>query len=876
MTPFRAGTSNRIAMPSLVTLFGGYLALSAAAFLLAHPPGDAPTTLWFPAAGLAYGFLLHVGARGIPVVAVTLAGGTAVTTPSLDLSRPGPLLITLGAAVALALWFGLVATAQRTLWTVRAGYPALAWFTLFGLAVAATGGAAICVLSAALQTAPADAGLWARWVVGIATSVVTLAPALYLVTEEAISRTRLAPALDARRRLAVVCQSAVIVLMPALFALAQGAGPDEIAVLPLALAPLCWLAFGRDLTRASIVLAAAALLLGATAQARFGDSLVTFRLQSVMFAGAVASLFAGAGIASQARAARLAALQITRWRALVQAAPAVVARIDREGRWTAESGDQNACDAEALVARAAEVPALASAVLSGTPATVPWHPPEDPNQRFVTHVTPLPDGGSLAVTTETTGLHGAEVALAWERSHDRETDLPNRDLLLTTAEHAATEGPPVSLVLVDVERAGWQAALQDVDPARLMLILAERLRALLEPRDLAHGRALVARVGDDQFGVLVPGLGEQCRALAERMVAALRAPVPAPGSPLTLTAWAGVAQVEPDRTARETLRLAASALHSAIERRRQRVVVLEDLSVNTSPERARLVGEVAGAVGRGELEVAFQPDVALPDGRLTGVEALVRWRRPDGFAAATDLFVRLAEEAGAVQAVDAWVMEESLRQLGAWRRDHPDTDLELALNVSAPSLTEDLPDRLFEACLRHDVPPRHVRLEVTETALCDDSCAPQVLRRIRSRGCRVALDDFGTGYATLSRLHRLPVDVVKLDRSFLPPITEDVASQALVSLVLGLAGPLRVEVVVEGVETPQQRDVLVDLGCRRAQGFLFARPATGATIEELLKANQPLGTPPSRAQQHPPVPAEHLPAEHLPAECDVPALIRGR
>lgn len=264
--------------------------------------------------------------------------------------------------------------------------------------------------------------------------------------------------------------------------------------------------------------------------------------------------------------------------------------------------------------------------------------------------------------------------------------------------------------------------------------------------------------------------------------------------------------------------------------------------MSASAERARLAGEVVAAIDRDELEVVFLPDVALPDGRLTGVEALVRWRRPEGFAAATDLFIRLAEEAGAVQTVDAWVMEESLRQRGQWRRDHPQADLELALNVSPLSLTEDLPDRLFETCLRHDVPPWHVRLEVNGTALADGSCAPEILRRIRSRGCRVALDDFGTGYATLSRLHRIPVDVVKLDRSFLTPITEDVAGQALVSLVLGLAGPLRMEVIVEGVETPQQRDVLVDLGCRRAQGFLFARPSTGATIRQLLCADRPLGT----------------------------------
>jgi EAL domain-containing protein (putative c-di-GMP-specific phosphodiesterase class I)/GGDEF domain-containing protein/integral membrane sensor domain MASE1 len=853
MTSLRAGTTSRIGTPSLIAVSGGYLALSTAAFLLVHPPaGGAPAALWFPPAGLAYGYLLHAGARGIPVAALAFSIGSLLVGAPADSGEPGTLLIAGATALSLAVWFGLAALAQRAVWHAQPTYADLAWFAVFGLAMAPAGAAGIRVLSAA-QGLPGDTAAWARWVLGDATAVVTLTPVLYLVTEEAIRGTRLAPVVEFRRRRAVVCQSAVIVVIPTLFVLLQGGGPGAASMLPLAVAPLCWMAFSRDLTRASIVLAGSALLLGATAEARFGDSMTTFQLQSVMFAGAVAALFAGAGLTSEARAARRAALQSTRWRALVQAAPAVVARVDRNGRWACEPDARNRADAEALIGQASQVPALASAVITGSPATVQWRPVDDPGRRFVTHVTPLPDGASLAVTTETTGLHSAEVALAWERSHDRETDLPNRDLLLATAEHAAGEGSPLSLILVDVERARWRAALLDVDPARLMLVLAERLRSLLDPGAVSQGLALVARVGDDQFGVLVPTDGAQCRELAERMVTELRAPVPTPRTPLALAAWAGVAQLEPERTAQETLRLAAVALHAAIERRRQPVVVLDDLSVTTSAERARLVGEVIGAIDRGELEVVFQPDVALPDGRLTGVEALVRWRRPEGFAAATDLFVRLAEEAGAVQAVDAWVMEESLRQLGEWRRVHPDADLELALNVSPLSLTEDLPDRLFETCLRHDVPPWHVRLEVTESALADDSSAPEVLRRIRSRGCRVALDDFGTGYATLSRLHRLPVDVVKLDRRFLAPITEDVSSQALVSLVLGLAGPLRVEVVVEGVETPQQRDVLIDLGCRRAQGFLFARPSTGATIEELIKSDQPLGTPPPRPAQ-PPVP----------------------
>lgn len=852
MTSLRAGTTSRICTPSLLLLSAGYLALSTATFLLVRPPGGQPASmLWFPPAGLAFGFLLWAGARGIPAVALAYGCGTLLLGTSPGPARSTRLLIALGACVATAAWFGLAASAQRALWGARPSYRALAWFFVFGVVAAPAGSATIEVLSAAGQGLPVDAGTWARCVIGNAAAVVTLTPALYLAAEETFTRFRLAPAIEPRKRLAVVCRSAVIVLMPAMLVPLQGGSPGEAAILPLALAPLCWLAFSPDLTRASFVLAGASLLLGAMAEARFGDSMATFRLQSVMFAGAVASLCAGAGLASESRAARRAAVQSTRWRALMQAAPAMVARIDRNGRWTPEPDSHSPCDLPDLLTYAAQVPALAEAVRNGAPATVQWRSPTHESHRFVTHVTPLPDGGSLAITTETTGLHSTEITLAWERSHDRETDLPNRDLLLATAEQAAMDVAAISVILVGLERATWRATLLDVDPARLMLLLAERLRNLLDPGEMAQGQALVARVGEDQFGVLVPVPGQACRELAGQMVAALREPVPTAHTPLVLTAWAGVAQFEPDRTARETLRLAATALHSAIERRHQPVVVLDELSMSTSAERARLAGEVVAAIGRDELEVVFQPDVALPGGHLVGVEALVRWRRPEGFAAATDLFVQLAEEAGAVQAVDAWVMEESLRQLGEWRRDHPDADLELALNVSPLSLTEDLPDRLFESCLRHDVPPWHVRLEVTETALADESCAPEVLRRIRSRGCRVALDDFGTGYATLSRLHRLPVDVVKLDRCFLTPLTEDVASQALVSLVLGLAGPLRVEVVVEGVETPQQRDVLIDLGCRRAQGFLFARPSTGATIEKLLTADQPLGTPPPAPRVQP-------------------------
>jgi EAL domain-containing protein (putative c-di-GMP-specific phosphodiesterase class I) len=149
-------------------------------------------------------------------------------------------------------------------------------------------------------------------------------------------------------------------------------------------------------------------------------------------------------------------------------------------------------------------------------------------------------------------------------------------------------------------------------------------------------------------------------------------------------------------------------------------------------------------------------------------------------------------------------------------------------------LTADLPKRLDDECRRNGVPPGLIRLEVTETALGDDSAAIGVLREVQALGFRIALDDFGTGYASLSRLRQLPVDVIKLDRSFLGSLADDLATQTLVGMVIGLAEPLQLDVVVEGVETEAQRDVLVRLGCERAQGFLFAPPAPGAALREIL------------------------------------------
>jgi EAL domain-containing protein (putative c-di-GMP-specific phosphodiesterase class I)/GGDEF domain-containing protein/integral membrane sensor domain MASE1 len=846
----RGASSHRAALTAL------YLAVSTPSFVLVSGHTAAGGGLWFPPAGIAFGYLLVTGWRTAWAVVLARTVGGLLTFPSEYAARP---VLCVAVDVATTCAFVPAAEWLRRGASTESPYALLTRFLAFGVVFAPVAAATSALLLAPASGHPADQAAWARAVVGSSTAIATLSPAFVLLARPHLAQLLPVSAVPARRRWELAGQALLILLLPAVSVLTGGAALREVLLLPVALVPLAWTAADADRTRGSAVLATAALLLGAAAELRFGDSETTFRLQLLMFAGALAALFATAGLVSDARARRGAELESTRWRALVEAAaPVAVARVGSDGRWRPEPGttpsDANGSVADVL-AGAARVPAIAAALGEGTPASVEWGVDDDTGRRFVTRVTPLPDGDALAVTAETTRLHSAEVALAWERSHDRETDLPNRDLLLATAEQMLAERRSASLVLLDIDDATSRAVLLDVDPVRVLLVTADRVRELLDQHALTSGAALVARVGADQFGVLVPEDVAAARERAERMVRAIRAVLPGTGIPLTLGAWAGVAPLDAERGARASLQRAEAALQAAAERGRERVVVLDSLSVRTSAQRARLTGEVAHAVQRGELEVVFQPDVTLSDGNLSGVEALVRWRRRRGFATATDTFVQLAEEIGAVQAVDAWVMEESLRALGEWRADFGVEDLELGLNVSALSLDAELPDRLAAACAHHGIPPPVVRLEVTETALGQEGMAHDVLGAIREGGCRVALDDFGTGYATLARLQRLPIDVLKLDRSFLPPITDDDQARALVSLVLGLAELLHLDVVAEGVETWAQRDVLADLGCRRAQGYLYSRPASASGISALLRAG---GLLPAAQDQPDAEPAQQL------------------
>ncbi|HST84254.1 MAG TPA: bifunctional diguanylate cyclase/phosphodiesterase [Kineosporiaceae bacterium] len=849
-----------------VTRVATLVCVTATLFVFVDHQGPYPTTMFYPPVGVVFGYLILRGPSGIAATTMALLLGNAITLPRQFAADP---LAEVGYAVMLSVLLAITAYplhgVRRRLARNTPAFAVLTLFVLTGLLAAPLLTAAGTWALAMLIGPSVQSDNLAQMVLGLATAIAALTPAtvvsgfLLLGPPPAVLRSRFAG-----RREALV-PAAVIVLVPILALALPGAGVHELWLLPLASMPLIWIAGTGDLIRSGFALAIGALLLGTVTRGLFGDDTELYRAQLMVLGCSLATLYVAAACLTEAATQRQESAATTRWRALLAAAPAKVSRIAADGSWQSEFDLADAGTTGAALPEP-EQAEVAAALRDRHPRTLRWQSGDPDRRNFVTRVTPLPDGETLVVTTETTLADVAEAALAWERTHDRETRLPNRDLLLATAERALAAGTPAFLLVIDFDQIVRRALLLGADGPTVLRELAGRIHAIFDPSviDLttlslsaaettepAADAGLVAWTGDDQLSVLVPGAEQIDPARGSQLLQAVSSVLDLEVGRLSVHGSVGMATVAAPVQARDALRQAAVAAQTSRERGEATIVISDGLSIRNAAEHARLVGDVIAAVERGELEVVYQPDVHPEHGTLQGLEALVRWRRRDGFSVSTDDFVRMAEEAGAVAAIDDWVMRASLAQLGTWRREINIDGLELGINVSALSLTSDLPQRLDDACRGNGVPPGRVRVEVTETVLGDDSKAVEVLREIRALGFRIGLDDFGTGYASLSRLRSLPVDVIKLDRSFLASIAEDPATQTLVGMILGLAEPLHLDVVVEGVETQAQCDVLVELGCQRVQGFLFSPPAGAVAIREiLLEAGLPRGLITDPAGEH--------------------------
>ena len=447
-----------------------------------------------------------------------------------------------------------------------------------------------------------------------------------------------------------------------------------------------------------------------------------------------------------------------------------------------------------------------------------------------------PIGGNMVqgVASDVTAHKQAEAHARRQALTDQLTGLSNRqglEMAMTDLMSAAGEPSPHGFALLLVDLDGFKKINDALGLPVGDQILKEAMSRLV--KNLKKDD-VVARVGGDEFALLLPGIVMKDRVslIAERIVASLGQAYDPSTGPVHLGASIGIALYPADGTDLPSLmRNTELALDRAKAAGGSRHQFFAASMVEAAKNRRRLESDMRQALPNGELRLFYQPIIDLAGNRLAGAEALIRWIHPEQGLIPPDAFIPLAEESGFIREIGIWALETACRQLKAWADQG--LDRYLSVNVSARQIPEGLTPAMVQAALqRHGVPASRLVLEITEGVLVGDLMAAQDwLTGVRDLGVRTYLDDFGTGYSSLSYLKRFPFDSVKVDKSFVRDMAEDNADRALVEAVIALARGLRLKVVAEGVETPAQLDLLRRLGCHYAQGYHFSRPVPIADFE---------------------------------------------
>jgi diguanylate cyclase (GGDEF)-like protein/PAS domain S-box-containing protein len=418
--------------------------------------------------------------------------------------------------------------------------------------------------------------------------------------------------------------------------------------------------------------------------------------------------------------------------------------------------------------------------------------------------------------------------------HDALTGLANRTLLedrmrLARA-RAARSGQSYGLLVIDIDHFKlFNDSLGHGAGDALLCELAKRIDAELRPADTA------ARLGGDAFAVLLED-GSGAQIVAERLRRVIAAPYHQGERTLHMTASIGVAYGDGGRTVEETLAEADLAMYASKDSGRNATRIFTTDLRERAMDRLELGAQLPAAIDRDELVLEYQPIVELSSDRVYGVEALVRWQHPQRGLLGPGQFVPLAEENGAIVALGDWVLRAALDQLAEWDRHPATAGLSISVNISAHQLDQDGFVARVAALLRHShVDPARLLLELTEsTVVADPGSAAHNLMALRELGVRLAVDDFGTGVSGLSQLRSFPLDVLKIDRSFVNGIEADAAKLDLVRGIIQLADTLDLAVVAEGIERPEQRDCLRALSTTYGQGYLFSRPLAPGQLARLL------------------------------------------
>jgi diguanylate cyclase (GGDEF)-like protein/PAS domain S-box-containing protein len=425
--------------------------------------------------------------------------------------------------------------------------------------------------------------------------------------------------------------------------------------------------------------------------------------------------------------------------------------------------------------------------------------------------------------------------------HDELTGLPNRALLLDRIGQAlaVTRRTRQSIAVLFIDLDSFKAVNDTIGHYAgdgTLVAVAERLTGMVRPGDT------LARLGGDEFVMLCTGVDGVAGAsiVASRVLHALHQPFTVYGRTIDLSASIGISVSSGVDDPARLVENADTAMHEAKRSGRNRYTVFDPEERSSTLNRLATEFALRRAVERGELRLHYQPEIDLTTREITGVEALVRWQREDGTLIPPGDFIPLAEETGLIVPVGKWVIEEACRQIQRWSAigGRLASRLPVWVNLSARQLSEsDLVSTIQSAIRDTQISPSSICLEITESALMEDAeAAAAQLDQLRHLGISLGVDDFGTGYSSLAYLNRFPLDVLKIDRSFVAGLGSDPESETIVAAIIDLAHALGLTVIAEGVETEQQLLVLRRLECDQAVGFYFSRPLQPERLTELLLA----------------------------------------